>query len=576
MKKFVIFSLLMIFGLTSYSQAGLKAGDAVTVESSSGPLSAVVLDVSLESAITVQFKDGVTETVPIGSVRPAFSNADEIDAIESSNLEGLDSKLRSRQDLLEKRRIALEKQSAELAQYGRLTRIPKALLGFCQKENSSDLVKTALYLRDFTRHIISTQLNKEAFSSHAVFMQMDEKQESICKICRDEVNSDLEDSVPLECGHLYHRVCLQETLHSYINREKPKDLIACSDLTCHRQISPAQLASIVKDSDQALAVQRVLVRSVDCLKFCPSCGEGIARFNGLLNFAYNCPNCHKDLCFSCGKPPHHDISCEELATNEGVQKVFIREVLQQGKGDQYGLCPNCKILIEKTDGCSSMTCGQNAADKNQIQFKNKGVLNKGNGCGAKFDWNNRIRLSSANDFQSSSSARAASSPSAPVALPVHVQAAVPAQGVVPVPQVAGNAYSVLLGPNDPGYIAEFAALGPQYRITDPTGAVPPFTLSSPGPNTMNQRAAAGWDETRAGAPVHHPGFCEQYGRGNAPTREQFDALARAVIPHGMRGRWFWSSYVHPNYSDLAFSFHGTYGNVGSYSRSSDYYVVCAR
>lgn len=587
MKKVVLFSILMAFGLTSYSQAGLKAGDAVTVESSTGPLFGVVLDASLKERLVVQFKDGRIENVPVGSVQQVFSSTDEVDAFESSSLEELDSNLQNRQDLLEKRRIAIEKQAAELAKYGTLSRIPKALLGFCQQDNTSDLVKTALYLREFSRRLISTQLNKEASSVHASFSeekQMEENQEKICKICRDEVNPDLEDSVLLECGHSFHRVCLQETLQFNLKKEKPKDLITCPDPTCHSQISPTQLASIVKDSGQALAVQRMLVRSVDCLKFCPSCGEGIARFNGLLNFAYNCSNCHKDLCFSCGRPPHHDISCKELATDEGVQKAFIRDVLQQGKGDQYGLCPNCKILIEKRDGCSSMTCGQNAADKNQIQFKNLGMLNRSNGCGTKFDWNNRIKLNSGltsgNDSQSSSS----SSSSA--------QVTPPGQAVVQVPQVAGNAYSVLLGPNDPGYVAEFAALGPQYRITDAIGLVPPFTLSSPGPNTMNQRAAAGCYE-RVGMPwnrrtEYHPGFCEQNG-GNAPTREQFEALARArgrgtpggytPLP-GMAGfGGFWSSSVLPNSASLAFLFNGTNGNVGYYYRSYAlfyYYVVCAR
>ncbi len=58
------------------------------------------------------------------------------------------------------------------------------------------------------------------------------------------------------------------------------------------------------------------------------------------------------------------------------------------------------------------------------------------------------------------------------ALPLPIPAAVQAE--VLVPQVA----DVVLNPNDPGYVPEFAAWGPMYRITDPTGVVPPFTVSS--------------------------------------------------------------------------------------------------
>jgi hypothetical protein len=76
MKKVLIFSVLLGFLLTPYSQAGFKVGTAVTVEGLTGSLSAVIVEASFEDKISVQFSDGRIENVPVGSVQRASQNSD--------------------------------------------------------------------------------------------------------------------------------------------------------------------------------------------------------------------------------------------------------------------------------------------------------------------------------------------------------------------------------------------------------------------------------------------------------------------------------------------------------------------
>jgi len=52
---------------------------------------------------------------------------------------------------------------------------------------------------------------------------------------------------------------------------------------------------------------------------------------------------------------------------------------EEWKGRYCRLCPHCRRVVERIDGCPSMTCGRDASDK--------GGGNQQNGCGQYFDWN---------------------------------------------------------------------------------------------------------------------------------------------------------------------------------------------
>jgi len=59
----------------------------------------------------------------------------------------------------------------------------------------------------------------------------------------------------------------------------------------------------------------------------------------------NC-NCDKNFCYKCGKKYHFDYDC-----NGDIDQESMDLILNTSKP-----CPNCKIPIEKNEGCNHMTC----------------------------------------------------------------------------------------------------------------------------------------------------------------------------------------------------------------------------
>lgn len=496
-----------------------------------------------------------------------------------AGLDNLEAEIERRQDALERRKVAIEKQTEDLKKCKALGRIPKILNEFSAGDCPENLTHTSKYLSEFTSQFIETQLykpNPEAGS------KQDLKDQN-CSICMDHVEGD-ENSFSMGCGHLYHLECIQPGLQSYLDQEQSENLISCKEKGCFYKLSPGELAQLTTDSDQALAIQRMFVRSVDVLKFCPNCGDGIAKHNGLLEFGYHCQTCDRDLCFSCGRPPHHDVTCEELNTNEGVKKAFIREILKAGQSNSYGLCPNCSALIEKTDGCSSMTCGQNASDKTQIP----GSI-KGRGCGNKFDWNTRVRLENATSGGQASGSgsreipnQTQDQPMQPVAgglAPRFEDQAIRTQPALTLDELREQAGIIRVEADDPRVrdFPEFVALGEMYEIRELN-----LILSGRAPQTMNYGNANAFCTNLDGP--RNLLRMRQPGGARVPTDNEWRRIGEIMgrgTPRGYNpnlisdmNHSFWSSSPYGDYS--AWFFNGSFGYVGYVFRDGDNSVRCAR
>eukprot|EP00943_MAST-04B_sp_MAST-4B-sp1_P006091 g6091.t1 len=122
-----------------------------------------------------------------------------------------------------------------------------------------------------------------------------------------------------------------------------------------------------------------------------------------------CPTCKFEFCSLCKDKYHYHLSCGELGPTAERWFKWINEDCAKFRGE-YGkalkamealkhaeeqfknlqqdetwkeqhcrLCPHCRKVVYRVDGCNSMTCGRDAADK--------GGGNKQDGCGKKFNWN---------------------------------------------------------------------------------------------------------------------------------------------------------------------------------------------
>ncbi|KAJ1700371.1 hypothetical protein LUZ63_000150 [Rhynchospora breviuscula] len=70
-----------------------------------------------------------------------------------------------------------------------------------------------------------------------------------------------------------------------------------------------------------------------------------------------CPHCNRMFCAECKVPWHGDISCKEfqgLGKHERAQEDLMLRKLAKDK--KWQRCPQCKMYVEKIDGCMFMKC----------------------------------------------------------------------------------------------------------------------------------------------------------------------------------------------------------------------------
>ena len=68
----------------------------------------------------------------------------------------------------------------------------------------------------------------------------------------------------------------------------------------------------------------------------------------------------------------------ESARKHAEQQFQNLQKDEEWKEKNCRLCPHCKKCVYRVDGCDSMTCGRDAADK--------GGGNRQDGCDRKFNW----------------------------------------------------------------------------------------------------------------------------------------------------------------------------------------------
>ncbi|XP_008797375.2 E3 ubiquitin-protein ligase RNF19B-like [Phoenix dactylifera] len=70
-----------------------------------------------------------------------------------------------------------------------------------------------------------------------------------------------------------------------------------------------------------------------------------------------CPHCKRVLCARCSVPWHHGINCEQFQQLEEDEKGEGDLMLRQlANTSRWQRCPECKIYVEKIEGCNFMSC----------------------------------------------------------------------------------------------------------------------------------------------------------------------------------------------------------------------------
>lgn len=180
-----------------------------------------------------------------------------------------------------------------------------------------------------------------------------------CKICMDAVPPSDAHSASSGCGHTFCASCLA----GYI-RVKIQDRIAdvrCPEDGCGSILDPELCRCMlpVEAFEAWCAVMcESMVRGANKV-YCPfkDCSAMMVDDVGGDVVESECPSCKRLFCARCGVTWHAGVGCaeyEQLAVGDRGKEDLV--VMEMAMGEKWKRCPQCKFLVQKSDGCLHITC----------------------------------------------------------------------------------------------------------------------------------------------------------------------------------------------------------------------------
>lgn len=173
-------------------------------------------------------------------------------------------------------------------------------------------------------------------------------EDRVCRICFDEKKGH-EFCTLSCCGHNTSCVeCLEEMIHTSL-QERQTTNIRCPNQNCARAISQRNVRKILRNNPDLhrryndIVEQEWLNKNgIHCPT--PNCPYTFIKKNGLKSL--KCPQCKQTHCAKCLNKHPINISCDKAAT--GANDQWKKQNTKQ--------CPQCKVDIQKNEGCNHMTC----------------------------------------------------------------------------------------------------------------------------------------------------------------------------------------------------------------------------
>lgn len=177
-----------------------------------------------------------------------------------------------------------------------------------------------------------------------------------CPLCfEDPINP-----FPLTCGHLYCNGCVLHLITSASdgrgvplccigNENRCKTLIPIPVI--ERFLPPARFKQFFENAFRAH-----VDKHPQKLRYCatPDCPQIYRVTKGAKSL--QCPSCFAEVCSRCHAEGHEGISCAEWATRRDP-KEQERLLRRWAKGNSnVKRCPECRIFIEKVEGCNHIRC----------------------------------------------------------------------------------------------------------------------------------------------------------------------------------------------------------------------------
>nr|XP_004238043.1 probable E3 ubiquitin-protein ligase RNF217 [Solanum lycopersicum] len=181
---------------------------------------------------------------------------------------------------------------------------------------------------------------------------------NFCEICLDDKEG-WEMFKNDTCSHSFCYECTGKHIMARIS-EKAK-VIGCPAVSCGAAFDVNACRFLIPEDariqwDESVCQSMIL----DSQKlYCPfrDCSALLINDSGATIERNRCPLCKRSFCAVCRVPWHSEFTCKEfqkLNAKKGGKGEEMVKILAKKKNWQK--CPNCKVYVEKTEGCIHMTC----------------------------------------------------------------------------------------------------------------------------------------------------------------------------------------------------------------------------
>ncbi|KAK2856370.1 hypothetical protein Q5P01_005105 [Channa striata] len=177
-----------------------------------------------------------------------------------------------------------------------------------------------------------------------------------CPVCLEDKSI-----APLPCCR--KAVC-DECLKLYVSSQVrvAKPYISCPIPECSGYLEEGVVISHLANEDVAKYRYFLELSQLDSsTKPCPQCSEftSLKKHNSNRSehkYKIQCSNCQFVWCFKCHSPWHNGLKCRDYRKGDKLLRSWA-SVIEHGQRNAQK-CPQCKIHIQRTEGCDHMTCMQ--------------------------------------------------------------------------------------------------------------------------------------------------------------------------------------------------------------------------
>jgi len=169
---------------------------------------------------------------------------------------------------------------------------------------------------------------------------------SKCSIC-EEVNS----LYTFECGHVFCYDCSCNWAKECSSSLTPK----CPQLNCPLPVHVNVFKNLLTPNDFDAYINslvRIALSAIDLVEWCTSCPNGFFLSSRDGPCTVSCHACRVSWCTSCRLPAHSSMTCEDAKIGLSLQD----KENDIWKSQNTKQCPQCKVHIQKNQGCSHITC----------------------------------------------------------------------------------------------------------------------------------------------------------------------------------------------------------------------------